>query len=221
LPEPRTASGGFNLGRLAGNVSTYAILIAFLLIFLLPFIWIWSSAFKTSQEIGRNPFALPTELRWGNLVEAWTVGHFSEYMLNSAIYCAAIVAGSVALACLAGYGLSMLPLPGRDSVLVLFLLRREGETVRAHLRAELHSGLLSERELYVLGTVTGRWGASWNALAHGGLGAWIARGHFHQTATELAFHRRRVAQAIAGAGDPAREADYLARLWQLRTQAGI
>jgi raffinose/stachyose/melibiose transport system permease protein len=103
-------------------VVTYAILITFLIIFLLPFIWIWSSAFKTTQEIGRDPFALPTALRWENLVEAWTVGHFSEYMLNSAIYCAAIVAGSVALSCLAGYGLSMLPLPGRDSVLVLFLL---------------------------------------------------------------------------------------------------
>ena len=117
-----TASRGLNLGRLTGRVSTYAILIAFFVIFLLPFIWIWSSAFKTSQEIGRNPFALPTELRWENLVEAWTVGHFSKYMLNSAIYCAAIVAGSVALACLAGYGLSMLPLPGRNTVLVLFLL---------------------------------------------------------------------------------------------------
>src|SRR5688500_19340752 len=94
----RTTPSSFNLGRLAGNVSTYAILIAFLIIFLLPFIWIWSSAFKTSQEIGRNPFALPSELRWENLIEAWTVGHFREYMLNSAIYCAAIVAGSVGLA---------------------------------------------------------------------------------------------------------------------------
>ena len=122
LTHASVASRGLNSGRLAGDISTYAILIAFLIIFLLPFIWIWSSAFKTSQEIGRNPFALPTELRWENLVEAWTVGHFREYMFNSAIYCAAIVAGSVAFACLAGYGLSMLPLPGRDSVLVLFLL---------------------------------------------------------------------------------------------------
>jgi raffinose/stachyose/melibiose transport system permease protein len=116
------AARGLNLGRLTGGVATYAILILFLVIFLLPFIWIWSSAFKTSQEIGRDPFALPSALRWENLVEAWTVGHFSEYMLNSAIYCAAIVAGSVAFSCLAGYGLSMLPLPGRDGVLVLFLL---------------------------------------------------------------------------------------------------
>ena len=51
--------------RLTGGVVTYAILIAFLLIFLLPFIWIWSSAFKTSQEIGRNPFALPIRAALG------------------------------------------------------------------------------------------------------------------------------------------------------------
>ena len=122
LTGSRAAARGFDLGRLSGHVATYAVLIAFLVIFLLPFIWIWSSAFKTSQEIGRDPFALPSALRWENLAEAWTVGRFSEYMLNSAIYCAAIVAGSVALSCLAGYGLSMLPLPGRESVLVLFLL---------------------------------------------------------------------------------------------------
>jgi ABC-type glycerol-3-phosphate transport system permease component len=122
LTHAPATSRGLNLGRLAGGISTYAILIAFFVLFLLPFVWIWSSAFKTSQEIGRNPFALPTQFRWENLAEAWTVGHFREYMLNSAIYCAAIVAGSVAFACLAGYGLALLPLPGRDSLLVLFLL---------------------------------------------------------------------------------------------------
>jgi len=118
----RATSRGLNLGNIFANASTYVILIAFFILFLLPFVWIWSSALKTSQEIARNPFALPSELRVENLAKAWTVGHFSEYMLNSAIYCAAIVAGSVALACLAGYGLAMLPLPGRDGILVVFLL---------------------------------------------------------------------------------------------------
>ena len=118
----RTVARGPRFGRLAGNAATYAILIAFLLVFLVPFIWIWSSAFKTSQEIGRDPFALPSALRWENLVEAWTVGRFSDYMLNSIIYCVAIVLGSVALSALDGYGLSMLPLPGRDGLMILFLL---------------------------------------------------------------------------------------------------
>ena len=117
-----TVARGPRFGRLAGNAATYALLIVFLLIFLVPFIWIWSSAFKTSQEIGRDPFALPSALRWENLVEAWTVGRFSDYMLNSIIYCVAIVLGSVAFSALAGYGLSMLPLPGRDGLMILFLL---------------------------------------------------------------------------------------------------
>lgn len=117
-----TAARRPRIGRFLGNLSTYAILIAFLLIFLIPIIWIWFSALKTSQEISRDPFGLPSQLRLENLAKAWTVGHFSEYMLNSAIYCAAIVFGSVLLSCLAGYGLSMVPLPGRDGLLVLFLL---------------------------------------------------------------------------------------------------
>ena len=116
------AARGPWLGRVLGSASTYAILILFFLIFLVPFIWVWSSAFKTSREIGQDPFALPTQLRWENLVEAWTIGRFSDYMLNSVIYCVAIVTGSVALSCLAGYGLSLVPLPGRDGLMVLFLL---------------------------------------------------------------------------------------------------
>jgi ABC-type glycerol-3-phosphate transport system permease component len=126
LPEqtgsPSPMVRGPRLGRFVGNAATYAILLVFLLIFLVPFIWIWSSAFKTSREIGQNPFALPSSLRWENLIEAWTVGRFSDYMLNSVIYCGAIVFGSVVLSSLAGYGLSLVPLPGRDGFMVLFLL---------------------------------------------------------------------------------------------------
>jgi ABC-type glycerol-3-phosphate transport system permease component len=65
---------------------------------------------------------LPTELRWENLEQAWTVGRFGQYIGNSVIYCAAIVSGVVALSCLAGYALALLPLPGRNLILIVFLL---------------------------------------------------------------------------------------------------
>jgi raffinose/stachyose/melibiose transport system permease protein len=93
-----------------------------LAVFLIPFIWIWSSAFKTSLEIARDPFALPTAFRWENLEKAWTVGRFSRYIGNSVIYCAAIVTGVVVLSCLAGYALALLQLPGRNGILLVFLL---------------------------------------------------------------------------------------------------
>ncbi|MDQ2651725.1 MAG: carbohydrate ABC transporter permease [Chloroflexota bacterium] len=108
--------------RFGGNIVTYVILIFFFFVFLMPFVWIWFSAFKTSREIAADPFGPPSSLDPTNLVEAWTVGRFSQYILNSAIYSLAIVLGVVALSCLAGYALAQLPLPGRNGIFVLFLL---------------------------------------------------------------------------------------------------
>ena len=108
--------------RAAPEVGRYAVLLVFLAIFLVPFVWIWSSALKTSREIAQNPFALPETFRWENLEQAWTVGNFGRYLGNSVIYGVAIVGGGAVLACMAGYALASLPLPGRDGVLFVFLL---------------------------------------------------------------------------------------------------
>jgi ABC-type glycerol-3-phosphate transport system permease component len=108
--------------RPASGIAQYGVLLVFLLIFLIPFVWIWSSAFKTSREISRDPFGLPSALRWDNLQEAWTTGQFDRYIGNTVIYCAAIVTGVVVLSCMAGYALALLPLPGRGPILTIFLL---------------------------------------------------------------------------------------------------
>jgi ABC-type glycerol-3-phosphate transport system permease component len=104
------------------TIAQYATLILFVVIFLVPILWIWSSALKSSIEIARSPFALPEEFRWENLKEAWTTGRFDRYIGNTLIYVAAITAGVVFLSCLAGYALALLPLPGRGVILTLFLL---------------------------------------------------------------------------------------------------
>jgi ABC-type glycerol-3-phosphate transport system permease component len=104
------------------TVAQYATLIFFLVIFLVPVLWIWSSALKSSIEIARSPFALPEEFRWENLQKAWTTGRFNRYLGNTVIYTVAITGGVVFLSCLAGYALALLPLPGRSVILTLFLL---------------------------------------------------------------------------------------------------
>jgi len=104
------------------TIAQYATLIIFLLIFLIPVLWIWSSALKSSIEIARSPFAFPEEFRWENLQKAWTTGRFNRYIGNTVIYTIAITAGVVFLSCLAGYALALLPLPGRSVILTLFLL---------------------------------------------------------------------------------------------------
>jgi ABC-type glycerol-3-phosphate transport system permease component len=120
-PTAAVAVGRPRFGRWGGGLAKYAVLLLFLVIFLLPVLWVWSSALKSSVEISRSPFALPTEWRWGNFVEAWSTGRFGRYLGNSVIYCASIVTGVVFLSCLAGYALALLPLPQRNIVLVLFL----------------------------------------------------------------------------------------------------
>src|SRR5919107_4888230 len=108
--------------RLGGGTLKYVLLILFFLFFLMPFIWIWFSAFKTSREIAADPFSPPTSLDPANLVRAWTVGNFSGYLMNSVIYSVAIVLGVIVLCATAGYALALLPLPGRNGIFVLFLM---------------------------------------------------------------------------------------------------
>jgi ABC-type glycerol-3-phosphate transport system permease component len=109
-------------GSVPGSMVRYAILILFLLFFIIPIVWIWLSAFKAPREISRNPFGLPEVWRWSTFVEAWTVGRFGQYMGNSIIYAVTIVTGVTILACLGGYALGMLPLPARNGLLLTFML---------------------------------------------------------------------------------------------------
>jgi raffinose/stachyose/melibiose transport system permease protein len=122
-PAARSASASRRrVARSVPEVGRYAVLTIFFLIFIVPFVWIWSSAFKQSREIARDPFGLPETWRWENIKRAWTVGHFDRYMGNTALYCVAIVGGVVILSCLAGYALAMLPIPARGAVLMTFVL---------------------------------------------------------------------------------------------------
>ena len=77
---------GRPLSRYLTGAGVYLTLLLFLVIFLVPFFWIWFSALKSSIEIARDPFGLPNEWLWSNLKDAWTTGRFDRYLLNSVIY---------------------------------------------------------------------------------------------------------------------------------------
>jgi ABC-type glycerol-3-phosphate transport system permease component len=108
--------------RVPGTTVKYAVLVLFLLITIVPFLWMWSSALKSSKEIFLDPFSPPSHLDFGNLAKAWTVGHFRSYFLNTLIITLPTVAGVVSLSCLAGYSLGRLKFVGRSPLLYLFLL---------------------------------------------------------------------------------------------------
>lgn len=100
----------------------YAVLVFFVLVALVPIVVMWMAALKTSNEIFRDPFSLPTVLHWENLVKAWTVGRFRQYLGNSLIVTIPTVAGVVALSSLAGYAFGKLKFAGSQAFFYLFLL---------------------------------------------------------------------------------------------------
>lgn len=112
----------YQMQQKASEVARYTILLTWVLVAIMPFFWMWSSAFKTSKEIFRDPFSLPTSINIDNLARAWTVGRFSSYIGNSIVITLPTVLGVVALACLAGYGIARFNFKGRTAVFYLFLI---------------------------------------------------------------------------------------------------
>lgn len=107
-------------------------------------------------------------------------------------------------------------------IVVVFALRREGRIVREHLLSDFQRGMFTQDDYNRLCSVRGRMGASFRALRNGGFGIWRTRMQYNQMASELAFHRSRVARGLHDDAQEAREreADYLQLLQDLRNRLG-
>jgi len=106
------------------------------------------------------------------------------------------------------YVLIMIPAFFIMFVVIILALRREGQIIREYLTPDFQGGLLSKEEYLELCTIRGRMGASYNAFSRGGLNHWRARRLLNQTASELAFHRSRLARGILAEDAREREAAY-------------
>ena len=113
------------------------------------------------------------------------------------------------------YVLIMIPAFFLMFVVIALALRREGQIIREHLAPDFQGGLLTQEEYNQLCTIRGRMGASYNAFSRGGLNHWQARRQLNQTASELAFHRSRLARGISAADAREREAAYERALEEL------
>jgi protease PrsW len=107
-------------------------------------------------------------------------------------------------------------------MVVFFSLRREARTVRQFLYPEYKTGFFGQHEYDKLCTVRGRMGMSWRVLRTRGFSMWRTRMRCNQLASELAFHRSRVARGIERRPQVAqeRESEYLYTIQQLRHKLG-
>lgn len=99
----------------------YIVLTCFVLISIMPIIWIILAGLKPTGELNVSPFAFPTKFTFDNFREAWTVGKMGQYFVNSVIVVIPRVLVILILASLAGYGFGKLKFPGKNILFYFFL----------------------------------------------------------------------------------------------------
>jgi len=105
--------------RLTGK---HLVLVLLSLLMVFPLILTISTALKTKQDVKVNPFGLFSSFSTENIVTAWTVGNFSDYVLNSFLLSVPSTILVVALSTMGGYTFARLPFSGRTVIFYLVVL---------------------------------------------------------------------------------------------------
>lgn len=100
----------------------YAFIIPFLLIWLVPIFMTLITSVRSLDDITLNgPFALPSNIEWGNFPEAWTDGGLSGYMRNSFIITIPALIISLGLSSLAAFALARFRFKGNLIIYFTFV----------------------------------------------------------------------------------------------------
>ena len=108
--------------RRATNVVKHLVLVVVSLLMVFPVVLTVSTALKERADVKRNPFGFFSSFSTENLVNAWTVGDFSNYLLNSILLTVPSTILVVILSTMGGYTFARLPFPGRSILFYLVVL---------------------------------------------------------------------------------------------------
>lgn len=111
----------------------HLLLIPLVALWVYPFVWMISSAFKTRSELFLGGASIiPDEPILENFSRAWTDAEFGRYTLNTVIMSVSVVVLVVLIASTSGYVLGRSHLPGKKiiiGVLVLSMFMPSGYTI--------------------------------------------------------------------------------------------
>jgi raffinose/stachyose/melibiose transport system permease protein len=116
--------------RTQSTLPNHIILSLFALFSLFPVLVLILNSFKSTAEIGSNPFGFPQEVRFENYIEAWNQGNYATTLANSAILTVGTIIGALVLAGMAAYALARLKLKGSNFIGFYFMI---GTAVPPHL----------------------------------------------------------------------------------------
>ncbi|MDD4080569.1 MAG: carbohydrate ABC transporter permease [Eubacteriales bacterium] len=121
--KPRAAiARAHRLRALLARGATYFFLALGAVVMLFPFFWMFTSAFKTPQEVATFPPSwLPQSPRFENFATVFEKAPFGLYFLNSVMITTASVLGTGLVTILAAFAFSRLKFPGRNLLFTLLL----------------------------------------------------------------------------------------------------
>ncbi|RIQ32526.1 carbohydrate ABC transporter permease [Jiangella rhizosphaerae] len=97
-------------------------LIPFCLLWVYPFIWMVSAAFKSQSEMLLGGLSLiPDEWTFENFERAWTTARFGDYTINTVTFSITVVLIVLLASAAAGYALSRPDLPGRKVIVGILI----------------------------------------------------------------------------------------------------
>jgi ABC-type glycerol-3-phosphate transport system permease component len=111
----RSRKRGIAIGR-------HVLLVVLGLFTVFPIVLVVSTTLKTDRDVTVNPFGLFSSFSFENIVAAWTVGRFSDYLLNSLLLTVPSTAIVIVVSTLAGYTFARLPFRGRSLLFYLVVL---------------------------------------------------------------------------------------------------
>lgn len=109
--------------RVIQAIVVYALLIPGACLFILPLIWMLSTALKTTKEIFIYPPQwFPVVPQWQNFYDGWfKYLPFNTFLFNSTFITVTNIMGNLLSCCLAAYGFSRLRAKGRNFLFALVL----------------------------------------------------------------------------------------------------
>lgn len=116
------ARGPFSGARVLSDGVPQLFLVSWLLMVVLPLLWVLLSSFRTNQEIYANPFGIPESFSFETYVNAWERANIGQYFLNSIIVVCFGVTLTMILSSMVAYVLARYSFPGSRLVYYLFII---------------------------------------------------------------------------------------------------
>ena len=118
----KKSSAPLTAGKVVGRIVLYAFLIFFLIVALVPFVWMISSSLKTSTDVFTIPMHwMPEPVRFENYVEIWQKVPLLTYFKNTAVVAIVVTFMQILTSSFAAYAFAKMQFKGRDLLFMCYI----------------------------------------------------------------------------------------------------